>query len=607
MPQNRPRVTRKWSKSDLIRELKRIRNSRTYYNETYLRIRTKGLSGAPKLVPLKYNETQKRLDAVVARQEREGRPVRVIIVKARQEGVSTYVESYIFKKTVLNKYVKSIVVAHDTESAIGLFAMAQLFYDSLPPQLRPMKRFSNRRELLFENPDDRKRPANPGLRSHMYIGTAANLDLGRSATIQNAHLSEFAFWPDAEVTMLSLTQAIPEAPGTSIFIESTANGKGNYFHNLYRSAKAGENDYEAVFFPWFIFKEYRRPGPKLDKLSKYEMWLKEECGCNDDQLRWRRWAIINKCGGDVDKFKQEYPATDEEAFISSGKPVFDQKIVSALIRTAPDPKGIGEVRHDSRGIYIFIRNPNGHFRQWKEPERDKTYVIGADVAEGVQDGNYSCAEILCREDFEQVAEWHGHIEPDQFGHILADLGNYYNRAMVACESNGPGVATLAALRELYWYLYSTVKMDQLTRTQSKKIGWTTTMRTRPLLIEGIAKALREGEIIINSKELLEEMTWFVYEEPKNSTTGILRPQAPRGKYDDRIFALGIAIQAHLQHPVQDIGKLKSEAKQLAEMRELDLPSRNMVDREKKKMLMLQDPYYREVMSGRYDEHLGIFE
>jgi len=597
---------------DVRAELQRIQEDRHYFNEQYLKIRTKGYEGVPSLAPLKYRSAQNILDKAVKKQEDKGQPVRAIILKARQEGISTYVEGYMFKKTILNKMIRSLIVAHDTKSAIGLFSMSQLFYDCLPNYLRPMKRFSNRRELLFENPDDRHRHDKPGLRSHMYVGTANNLDLGRSETIQHAHLSEFAFWPDALTLMTSLMQAIPDAPGTSVFIESTANGMGNYFYDLYWGAKAGTNDFVPVFIPWFIHEEYKRPGPSLGKIDKYETWLRDKFELSDDQLRWRRYTIRNKCQGSILKFQQEYPATDHEAFIVSGHPVFDVEKVINMMRIAPEPKITGgiEVEHDKK-IYKLKARPDGKLKVWKYPEPNKSYVIGADVAEGVQGGDFSAAEVLCREDFEQVAEWHGLISPDEFALELADLGFYYNTALLAVEKNNAGVATLSRLRTLYWNLFCMFKMDNIQRIPVKTLGWTTSTKTRPLIIDGITKVLREGEMIFNGTELLEELTFMVYEYPKSSVLSNppLRPQAQKGKHDDRIFALGIAIQAHLQAPMLDkAGNLVMVNERIVENLN-ELPAATMEDRRRKRMAELCDPMLREERlaeeSGFYDDFGGF--
>lgn len=594
---------------DIKAEYQKILKDRLYFNEHYLRIRTQPPGAtAPILQAFKYNPTQMLLDKAVQEQEDAGKPVRLVILKARQEGVSTYTEGYLFKKTILNKYVRSIVVAHDIKSSIGLFGMSQLFYECLPPGMRPMKRFSNRKELLFENPDEKRRPVQPGLRSHMYVGTANDLELGRSSTIQNAHLSELAVWPNPESTMLALMQTIPEAPGTSVFVESTANGWGDYFHGIYNRAKAGLGDFRGLFFPWFIDPKYRRNGPPLGKLDSYEIWLRDECGCDEDQLRWRRWAIVDKCGGDLDRFKQEYPATDDEAFLKSGRSVFDTSILSSMLSTVPPPKYTGEIVLKQPGnIYTFQPTESGYLKIWVPPKKDKTYVIGADVAEGVPGGNYSDAIVLCREDLEQVAEWHGHAPTDEYAEALANIGFFYNFAMIAFENTGIGAAITPILRNLYWNLFCTVKMDAVTRMISKKIGWSTNLTSRPLLIEGVSKVVRGKEVIINSKELIEELLQLIYVEVKNSPNRAnrFRPEPPPGKFDDRVFAFGIAVQAHLQHPIQDPKANKNIRREMIEEELLSRPASNMQEREIKIMRRLKDTNAREMESDEYDEHFGI--
>ena len=416
---------------DARAEYQKILADRQYFNSNYLWINTKGLDGVPRLQQLIYNDTQLLLDKAIATQEEAGKPVRVVILKARQEGVSTYVEGYIFKKTITNPLTRSLVVSHDLPSAMGLFAMSQLYYDCLPAELKPMKRYSTRRELLFENPDDRRRAHNPGLRSKIYIGTAANINLGRSETIRHCHLSELAFWDDPAATLLSVSQSIPDAPGTSVFIESTANGYGDPFYDLYYGAKSGDNDYIPLFFPWFLSKEYQMDGDPIEKWSDYEEWLVNKFNLTDAQLRWRRWAIRNKCKNSEKKFNQEYPATEEEAFLFTGTPVFDVALITAMLRGAPEPKMTGDIvsKPEQPGILFFRKSEQGKLRIWEEPIKETDYVIGADVAEGVQGGNYSAGVVLKRDPLMQVAEWHGRVTPDVFADILGDVGYFYNTAL----------------------------------------------------------------------------------------------------------------------------------------------------------------------------------
>ena len=188
-----------------------------------------------------------------------GKPIRMLILKARQEGVSTLCEALIFERTARFENTNSLIVAHEPESTDAIFAMSKLFYDLLPTWAKPMRRYDNKKQMVFENPEEKTRSADPGLRSRMVIATADKVKVGRGLTLHNFHGSEVAFWKNAKDLMLSALQAIPNLPNTSVFLESTANGfggDGEYFYRSVQDALAGKNEFELIFLPWHLMPEY---------------------------------------------------------------------------------------------------------------------------------------------------------------------------------------------------------------------------------------------------------------------------------------------------------------------------------------------------------------
>lgn len=347
-------------------KLKQILKDSEKYMQRFLKIRTK--SGS--MVNFKLNSSQKRLNDKINELKRDGKPVRIIILKARQMGFSTLTEGRIFFETATTKLTNSFIIAHKEEASTNLFNMSKLFYEELPLLLRPMKKASNAKELIFENPTpnlEEKQKA-PGLRSKIKIDTAKNLDAGRSSTIHNLHASEVAFWDNAETVMLGLMQAIPNTPNTMAVIESTANGVGGYFYDMWQKAKRGENDFVAMFFPWYEHDEYRMEVPKDFTLTDEEKELKALYNLTDDQLVWRRWAIRNNCGGDVEQFKQEYPSNDEEAFMTSGRPRFNIPVLNKWYQQATT----GERGNLEYGVWQ--QEDKGPIEIWKKPEPGKRYV-----------------------------------------------------------------------------------------------------------------------------------------------------------------------------------------------------------------------------------------
>ena len=315
------------------------------YIENCLKIKTK--SGT--VVPFRLNDAQRKLYAVAKRQQDAGKPVRLIILKARQLGFSTLTEGLIFHACATRKNVNALIVAHREDATANLFRMSKLFYDELPAPVKPMLRASNAQELVFENPSKLRseREARPGLRSRIRCATAGGRGIGRSDTLQCVHLSEYAFWPDGAdgkaSTLAGILQAVPSLPGTMVVIESTANGFED-FKERWDAAVAGENDFEPVFFAWFENPDYSMPVVPGTEWTPEERDLKAAYQLTDGQLQWRRWCIANNCGGSLDMFRQEYPASPGEAFLHSGTGVFDnEQIVLRLERKYSEPEYVRQI------------------------------------------------------------------------------------------------------------------------------------------------------------------------------------------------------------------------------------------------------------------------
>jgi len=313
------------------------------YIQGLLWIKTK--SG--QVVRFRFNEVQLKVYEKIQQLRRLSKPVRAIILKARQTGISTLTEALIFYFTVMSANISSLIIAHDKESTQHLFRMSKMFYDRLPnlAELKPMKRTSNRIELYFDNPSEKVRYKRPGLNSLIRVDTANNMQAGRAFTLQNLHCSEIAFWERPEEVMTGLMQSVPEILNTMVIIESTANGVGNYFHNMWLDAEAGNNDFTPIFIAWWELDSYRtipakdfEPYDYEHEIYGNEVNLAETFELDIQQLAWRRYTIKNKCNNDINRFKQEYPATAHEAFLTSGKRVFDIELINDYYKYVSEPK-----------------------------------------------------------------------------------------------------------------------------------------------------------------------------------------------------------------------------------------------------------------------------
>ena len=536
--------------------LKKMRSSFEYYAPRALKIRTK----QNKLVPFKVNPMQVKVDAVVERMKAEGRPVRVIVLKARQVGISTWAEGKIFHNTSMHQLRSSMIVAHKEDASTNLFNMSKLFYEELPPRLRPMKKASNAKELIFENPtpDITAKQQNPGLRSKIKIDTARNLGAGRSDTINNLHVSELAFWDRAADVMTGLMQSVPDDPGTMVIVESTANGLGGYFYELCQAAIAGLNEFEFIFIAWFENPEYSREF-KTDAdrerfradLDETERHLQDTYGVTLEQLYWRRWCIENNLNRDAEKFKQEYPSNPDEAFLTSGTPVYDVQTVLRRLQQVrgQEPLAIGRMAYkldpDSERVMpdsiTFVEDPNGPLRVYEWPCRGNPYVIGGDTAEGGED---SCtASVRNNATWQQAAVYKQQTDTDLYAKDIYALGMFYNKALVGIEVNFDTHPVKELTRQSYPKQYVRQKLDRIGRDVELKYGWLTNRVTRPMLIGEHVALAREHIDTFNDAGTLEEMLTFVRNDKG-------RAEAQEGSHDDLVLADGIAQQIREQQDFQ---------------------------------------------------------
>lgn len=298
---------------------KKLHDDLEHYALKCLKIRTK--SGA--IEPFVFNKAQKYIHTRLEQQLKETGKVRAIILKSRQQGSSTYIGARLYHKATYNKGYQAFILTHSLEATNNLFKMAKRFYEHTPLPVRPDVSTSNAKELIFG-----------GLDSGYKLGTAENKNVGRSSTIQLAHLSETAFWNNAADHAIGIMQAIPDAPGTEAIMESTPNGVGNYFHQQWQMAEAGLSDFIPIFIPWSWQEEYTKPIKEGFTTTFEEEELRKTYGLSNEQINWRRSKIVelsvNGADGEA-AFKQEYSLNPIEAFRVTGE---DSFITSELIMKA---------------------------------------------------------------------------------------------------------------------------------------------------------------------------------------------------------------------------------------------------------------------------------
>ena len=502
------------------------------------------------IVPFKPNIAQTVLIDRVLELLALGIPIRIIILKARQMGLSTAVEAIIYWWTTTNPNITSMIIGHEDQSSKNLYNMFKRYYENSNPIFKPTRKYDTRNDLTFSREDNEGNQV--GLNSVIKTATARNVTAGRSDTIQIIHGSEIGEWDNGEDLVASLLQTVPVRPKTMIFLESTANGRGNFFYKQWSAAVKGDTVFEPFFFPWWLHDEYKMDG-EIDEYTREELdiiqVMKEGIKIGqkhysvpdeeiDAKLVFRRYKE-REFRATPEKLYQEYPSTAHEAFLATGRPVFDTKALAHMEKLCEkdNSKRYELYQLEDRTVKAKEADDYAPLKIWDLPERTENYVVGADVAEGLKNGDYSVAEVIRTKDMKTVARFRGHVDPDIFAHELDKIGRFYNFALMGVEINNHGLAVVQRLRDLFYTnLYRREKgLDERFEEPTSKLGWKTDLRTKPLMIDYLAEAIREGYVIDYDIVFVEEA--FSYIRDDNGRTN-----AEEGSHDDTVIAKAIALQ-----------------------------------------------------------------
>jgi hypothetical protein len=410
-----------------------------------------------------------------------------IVLKARQIGFSTLAAAFAFWEVFFWPDRFEVMLSRTEREAAKLLQKSKYGYKMLPDWMRqrgPALVSDNQLKMFFSN------------ESALESLPSGN-DPARGESVYRVFIDEMAFLPNSEEAWASI-EPIADVGGRIVCL-STAKGEGNIFHRLWVGSQNGTNDFKGIFFPW-------------------------SAGDRDDD-----WYEVKKAQLPDWQLAQEYPSDPEEAFVRSGRPVFDLDVLRAL--DLKDP-----IKGTLLGIDFYeFKADGGPLSVWAEPEHGQVYCIGADVAEGLGHGDYSVAHVINASTEEVVAVWHGHIDPDLFGSdVLYDLGDWYNGALIGVESNNHGLTTLKALqREGYRNIYRQRRLAQRSPQATEVLGWRTTASSKPLAIDELAKALRDSDLALYCDKTVAELRTFVREE---------NGKMHGSPHDDRVMALAIANQ-----------------------------------------------------------------
>lgn len=422
---------------------------------------------------------------------------RTIILKARQIGYSTLVSGYVFWLTFFHPDRFVIELSRTERESIDLLSKSAYGYRYLPDWMRqrgPALLSDHQQKMMWSNES--------GIES---LPSRDNPARGRSVYL--VVIDEWAFLPNEEEAWASV-EPIADIGGRVIGL-STANGFGTFFHKMWVKAETGNSRFHPLFIPWNAVPE------------RDDEWYRKQ---QEDLPEWQ--------------LHQEYPRNPEEAFLKSGNPYFDLDRLLQIEEGCEPPEWVGHFAEagDRPSVrqFRFEVSPRGPLSVWARPVPTHRYVIGADVAEGNEHGDYSSAHVFDLNAQEVVAEWHGHLDPDLFGKELARLGWWYNTALIGVESNNHGLTTCIALKNVgYQRIYYRAVYDERTKKQGQKIGWRTSKTTRPMMLDELGAAIREGSLRLRGAHTVAELKTFV-RDPDGKSHG--------SPFDDRTISLAIALQ-----------------------------------------------------------------
>lgn len=520
------------------------------------------LSGQP--VPFILNRPQRRLASLLERERIAGRPIRVILLKARQWGGSTLVQMYFaWIQIILRRGWNSLICAHVKDTAATIREMYAQLLECYPRDLWPGEGdpgFKGIRNSL-------SRMEICGTGSKIAIGSAMAPDALRGNNFSLAHLSEVAFWSDTPRRkplsfLRTVCGSIPTEPSTAIVLESTANGTGNFFHQAWVEAERGDSAYLPVFVPWFESDIYSADCPEAeleqlaDSLSDYEMML-WQLGATLGQIKWYRTKLLEY--PDHAAMKAEFPSTPTEAFANTGRCVFSEVGVDRLRGGCRDKPRLCAISARAslgpaalHGITL-VDDPRGALKVWRAPELcgdmdadRRRYIVTVDIGGRSLGSDWSVIAVLDRHGPsgkpEIVAQWRGHADHDIVGWMAAQIATLYGEALLVVESNSleSGMAddaslyVLMALRLNYRHLYFRASVERRTQGLDSHPGFHTNRRTKQASVSALIAAVRDGSYIERDPMACDELSW--YEERSNGSFGAID-----GRHDDILMTRAIAM------------------------------------------------------------------
>jgi len=579
------------ARDKVVEEFIRIRQKHDYpfWAAMFAYIKRKG-GGTDVLFRL--NRPQRKLIKRLEKMRKAGKPIRLILLKARQWGGSTAIQIYMAWLQLVHEVgLNSLIIAHQGTGSDEIKDMFDRMIKSYPVEML--------HELGDAYAPNEPKMVGVGKSGNIFrvpqrnckikIGTAERPNSCRGGDYNLVHLSEVALWKETdgkkpEDIVRSACSGILLRPYTMIVYESTPNGVGNFFHKEYLAAKKGLSQFEAMFVAWFEIEQYELPFE--DEADKYEFAKKLFANRRNEEIKsdreepgtylWRLWEkgatleAIHWYVSERSKYTNhgdmasEYPSDDIEAFTYSGRKVFSSEDVEQFRPACRAPRWIGEIYGSAdegekaiEGLR-FKKEADGRLFMWHDVERSDTeevtdrYLVVVDVCKG-HTKNADFADILVIDRLFMMdgeppvvaAEWHGHIDMDKLAWKATQVAAYYNNALLVIESNtletnntkGEAEYILTLIHEVYGrQLYARKQSaEDIRQGLPKKYGYHTNPLTKKVVIYNLKVVIRERLYIEREEACLDE--YLTYVETENNVF-----EAMEGYHDDRLMTRAIGMQ-----------------------------------------------------------------
>jgi hypothetical protein len=428
------------------------------------------------------------------------------VLKARQLGFSTFCLLDMLDDTINTPNMNSAIVAHEKQKVVKLFEIIKRGFENIPEHMRPRVSIENRNELYF-----------PDLDSKIFVTVDT-----RGETVHNLHVSELAFISHADEKLAATLESVPK--NGKITFETTANGMVGYAFDEWVS---DEFEGKKFFYNWMWDPQYRLKTSKtIEELKEEYRPLALRYGCMLDladrfKLDAEQLAFyLAKMRRHKELVVQEYPTTDLEAFLSSGRSIFHAQDIAKHHPAPPVERKWGD---------LLVYEP---------PLLGFNYTVGVDTSEGGGGDNATIC-VLNVQTGVQVAEYaNPNIQPADLGKLAIEVCKWYNRALMVPEINNTGIAFMDYVKTKYGNIYKREVIDKRSRETTEALGWRTTAVTKPRLVFALEEAVRDEAINIRSAELLKELRTFV--KPEDSSKHGYGAEGTN--HDDRVIAIGLALQ-----------------------------------------------------------------